>query len=313
MWALCELSALPRAIFGRPCTPQGSAVHLVKEISVILTHWLDNYVRILFGAAARPKLQKMIAHVLDEIISRGKLVSGDTGLKESLHKLVTPAWLRTDRRLDDYSLQLMMAEEMAVPTARLLDSKKLKNGSLNRTNVDAENDEDASIVAETENLSVLQVPRGRHVNAANLGRETGLTGIPAILQVAPSALMTTCGSVYIKGKARRYADRRHVLRDKKTFYGRPHFSWVRYVASGGEERIGRARVILTGVEKQSRRVVIVERSELAVPERQCPLTAYGCQRLRWMVSGLQEQDSNGPVPEIMLHSAIMAVLCVELD
>lgn len=32
-----------------------------------------------------------------------------------------------------------------------------------------------------------------------------------------------------------------------------------------------------------------------------------------MVSGHQEQDSNRPVMEIILHSAITAVLCVELD
>lgn len=265
--------------------------------------------RVLFGPAEGPKLHKLMAYLLDEVILRGNFRRVDTGLNESLHKLMKIAWLRINHRIDDYALELMTAEEMSVSTTRLLDAKVRKSLDHSATGIDSETE--AEPEADVKHAS--RHTCGREVSAAGLGQESGISNVTAVLDVASCALVTTCGSVFILGKARRYDGRRHVVRARKRWYGRPHVRWVRYATSAGVERIGRARVILRGVERHACCVVVVEPVQLTVQERICPLSAYGCQRLRRVTSAGQGQENFAPALDVFLRSAIKAVLCVEMD
>lgn len=122
-WTLCELPALLRDCFGRPCQPGGSAVPMIKDLCRHLTTWVNEDFRTMFGDAQRPKLHKILAHLFDEFILRGNFQDGDTGLNEALHACIKQAWLRTNHRPDEYALQLMMAEQVASMVAGALGSK----------------------------------------------------------------------------------------------------------------------------------------------------------------------------------------------
>lgn len=59
--------------------------------------------------------------------------------------------------------------------------------------------------------------------------------------------------------------------------------------------------------------MIVEHAKFSVPVHNCPLSAYGCQRLRWATTDCARPDSGSPVIDVVLQKNIRAVLCVELD
>lgn len=166
--------------------------------------------------------------------------------------------------------------------------------------------------AAAEGERALRAPRAardRAVTAAELGRKSEvIINLSEILGVDDMALLTTCSRVFVLGSATRHDGRRHVVRANGSFYGHPHYSWLDYVTKAGEERIGRARVLITGINGDVFRAVVVERAEYAAPEPLFPLTAYGCRRLRWVT-----RPDGTPDLKVVLQSAIVRVLCVELD
>lgn len=119
--SLCEVAALQRDIFGSPCAPGEDARHILNYLCWRLSDWLDKDFVNIFGAARRPKLHKIMAHLINEFIFRINVPSGDTCVSESLHKLIKLAWLRKNGRPDDYALQLMMADQMASLAACMLE------------------------------------------------------------------------------------------------------------------------------------------------------------------------------------------------
>lgn len=122
-------------------------------------------------------------------------------------------------------------------------------------------------------------PKRRSVAIAQLAGERGVKDLHTVLG-GESAAVTTCGGMYMGDPAAFPDGTCRVVRASKNFYGRPHYSWLKYVTESGQERIGRARVIITGVNGAARRIFVVERTERAPAERDCPLTGYGCHRLR---------------------------------
>lgn len=226
------------------------------------------------------------------------------------------AWLGTHIRLDDSALQLIMAKKISILVARLVDSNKNKSAYKDVEKGDSEVDPDAEFdeggradCAAARHPP--RAPRSRLVSAARLVRESGVATLPAVFGVTRETEPTTCGSVLIGCNSQHYESRTRVVRAKKNFYGHAHFCWVKYITRRGNERIGRVCVMLTGVGGQVRHVFILERGDNASPGRTCQLTAYGCQRLQWVTCA--SESGSTPVLEVVPHSAITAVLCVELN
>lgn len=121
-WSLWELAAFLRDICDSLCAPGGDDRHMFNNLYRRLSDWLDKEFVNMFGETRRPKLHKIMSHLINEFLFRGNVQCGDTGVSESLHKLKSLAWLRTNGRLDDYALQLMMAEKLASLAACMLDS-----------------------------------------------------------------------------------------------------------------------------------------------------------------------------------------------
>lgn len=81
------------------------------------------------------------------------------------------------------------------------------------------------------------------------------------------------------------------------------------MSSSGEQRYGRARILVTSIAERPRRMVVVERAVAALPVPHCPFTAYGCLRLQWVTA----EGRDVPVIKAVPLERIERVLCVELD
>ena len=112
-WAMCELAALLRDIFGPACLGGGVKVKRARDLTARLATWVHRDFQGLFGPLHTPKLHRLLAHVLDELRMRGSLLLGDTGINESKHKGVKKAYTRTNRGRTEHALQMLMAEQVA--------------------------------------------------------------------------------------------------------------------------------------------------------------------------------------------------------
>lgn len=131
-WTLCELYALFRDMFGRPCEAGGSSTHLVKRLCERMTAWLNDDFRAMFSDAQRPKLRKILAHLIDEFTLRGNVKDSSTSLNEALHKFIKQAWLRTNHRPDEFALQLTPAEQVSCLMVGELHSEQKASSSNQR-------------------------------------------------------------------------------------------------------------------------------------------------------------------------------------
>ena len=112
-WAMCELAALIRDVFGPGCLGEGVTVRRARQLTARMTTWMHRDFQGIFGPLHTPKLHRILAHVLDELRLRGNLRAGDTGVNEAKHKGVKSACTRTNRGRSEHALQLLMAEQVA--------------------------------------------------------------------------------------------------------------------------------------------------------------------------------------------------------
>ena len=334
-WALCELAALVRDRFNAPCATSGHAYALKTELCDRMSAWLHGDFIKLFGQHRKPKIHKLMAHLLEEFMLRGNVQDGNTGLNEALHKALKKAWLRTNTRREEYSLQMLMAEQMAgllsyTRSAVVVDHEDLLQDPASAPAGDAVGlhgqeaaDEGADVVvvpaaacAPSAPSAALPVPtmnavcgRERNLTVSALAEEQGLDGLADVLQVDEYSDVTLSGAVSLTSGARRRDAKKQILRASPNFYGAPHFSWFEYQDEDGTTRRGRARAVLSRVGDAIGRVVVFERLTTADPEPDCPFFAYGCRRLRWVT----RQGQGGPVHGVVRLDAISRLLCVEHD
>ena len=108
-WSLCELAALTRDI----CALKSSTVSEAGALCHRMSVWVPSDFQNIFGEEHTTKLRRLLTHLLDEFLLRGNVHDGDSGIKEALHKAVNLAWLRTNHRRSEYTLQLVLAEQVA--------------------------------------------------------------------------------------------------------------------------------------------------------------------------------------------------------
>jgi len=87
-WAMCELAALVRDVFGPACLGEDVTVRRARQLTDGLTMWMHRDFQGLFGPLHTPKLHRILAHVLDELRLRGNLCVGDTGVNDE----APPGW-----------------------------------------------------------------------------------------------------------------------------------------------------------------------------------------------------------------------------
>jgi len=289
----------------------------------------------MFGPFQTPKLHRILAHVLDELRLRGNLRAGDTGVNEAKHKGVKSAYTRTNRGRSEHALQLLMAEQVAdVLNWAVADSEDVTTEeSIARNGRKAAAGLAASQAASTSPAapdvadggrsmpSVVAAAAAGHEDALRLRRpgapvgmgvlqdERELEGLAQCLELGNSDVVTVSDGSYPKRGAapRRGGQRRHTLRTSQTYLGAPWLDCTERTSAHGVLRVGRARVVVTGVGKRPVRPLVVERARSVAAVAGCPFGAYRCTRLRFDVRDVGVT----PVLECVPVSRVLRVLCVE--
>jgi len=99
------------------------------------------------------------------------------------------------------------------------------------------------------------------------------------------------------------------VRASANYYGAPWLDWDEKIALDGVRRVGRARVVVTGVGRLNTCLLVVERARQAAPVAGCPFKGYWCMRLPF------EMRDTGVTPmlECVPVCCVRRVLCVEYD
>ena len=336
-WAMCELAALIRDVFGPVCLGEGVTVRRARQLTARLTTWMHRDFQGIFGPLHTPKLHRILAHVLDELRPRGNLRAGDTGVNEAKHKGVKSAYTRTNRGLSEHALQLLMAEQVAdVLNWAVADNKDVVTDNSIAPN---DGEEEAGLpaphaasvppaapdgadegpampsVAATAASGDDGAPRLRRHGApfrvGVLQEERGLEGLAQCLELGNNDVETVADGTYLtRGAAlRRGGQRRQIVRASQACLGAPWLDWIEYKSAHGVLRVGRARVVVTGVGKRPVRLLVVERARSVAAVAGCPFAAYHCTRLRFDVRDVGVT----PVLERVPVSLVLRVLCVEHD
>jgi len=286
----------------------------------------------MFGPLHTPKLHRILAHVLDELRLRGNLRACDTGVNEAKHKGVKSAYTRTNRGRSEHALQLLMAEKFAdVLNSAVADSEDVitedsiaPNGREAAAGLAAPQAASASPAAPDgadggrAMPSVVAAAADGYDDAPRLRRhgepvrkERELEGLAQCLELGSNDVVTVADGTYpTRGAAlRRGVQRRHILRASQAYLGAPSLDWIEYTSAHGVLRVGRARVVVTGVGKRPVRLLVVERARSVAAVAGCPFAAYRCTRLRFDV----REVGVTTVLECVPVSRILRVLCVEHD
>lgn len=109
---VCRAAALTGRLCGDNCMPlqtisESAAVDTAKEAYRFVTL----YVAALLGEMHHSKLHRLAYHRLAALLNHGNLVDGDTSANEALHKLCKRMYARTNKKKDDYTLQMLRAEQ----------------------------------------------------------------------------------------------------------------------------------------------------------------------------------------------------------
>jgi len=83
----------------------------INEISDEAHQFVTRYVRVLFGAIHSTKLHKLAFHLGDELRRRGNLTEADTSINEMLHKLCKVMYIRTNKQVTTFEVQLLRCEQ----------------------------------------------------------------------------------------------------------------------------------------------------------------------------------------------------------
>jgi len=314
-WALCELAALLRDLFGPECVGGGVKVERARKLTGRLITWMHRDFQDLFGPLHTPKLHRLVAHVFDELRLRGSLLAGDPGINESKHKSAKLAYARANRGRADHALQLLMAEKVT-------DILRWKAGDEDAQGDDdiAGNDEPAAGDGAAEAAPVPPALAGgaatgaadaveedtrilrRHgwsVRVGVLAAERSVQRLAACLQLRRNDILTVPVGTYLaRGAAlRRGGVRRQIVRASANYYGAPWLDWVDKIAPHGVRRVGSARVVITSVGRRATRLLVVERARQAAPVAGCPFAAYRCTRLRFEMrdTGVTQMLESVPV------------------
>jgi len=289
----------------------------------------------MFGLLHTRKLHRILAHVPDELRLRGNLRAGDTGVNEAKHKGIESACTRTNRGRSVHALQLLMAEQFAdVLNAAVADNEDVitedfnaPNGGQAAAGLVAPQAASASPAAPDgadggrAMPSVVAAAAAGHEDAPRLRRhgapvrmgvlqeQRELGGLAQCLELGNNDVVTVADGTYpTRGAAlRRGGRRRHILRAPQTYLGAPWLDWIEYTSAHGVLRVGRARVVVTGVGKRPMLLLVVERARSVAALAGRPFAANRCRRLRFDVRDVGVT----PVLECVPVSRVLRVLCVE--
>ena len=333
-WAMCELAALVRDVFGPACLAEGVTVRRTRQLTDRLTTWMHRDFQGLFGPLHTPKLHRILAHVLEEPRLRGNLRDGDTGGNEAKHKGVKSAYNRTNR---GRSLQLLMAEQvadvlkwavhdndadgtddcMAPKDEGAGDGASVPHGPIAPPDAPAgaggmgAGPTVAAVAAEADGDAPRLRRNGVPVRVGVLQRERNLERLAECLELGNNHVVTVADGKYLTRGAvpRPGGEWRQILRESQSYLGAPWLDWIEYRSAHGVRRVGRARVVVTGNEKRPVRLLVVERARSVAAVPSCPFSAYRCTRLRFDVRDVGVT----PVLECVPVSRVLRVLCVGHD
>lgn len=109
---VCRAAALSGSLNGDNCLPsqfmtEQAASDLAKEAYEFVTL----YVSALLGHVHDSKEHRLAYHLYAALTNHGNLVDGDTSANELLHKTCKRMYQRTSKKHDDYTVQMLRAEQ----------------------------------------------------------------------------------------------------------------------------------------------------------------------------------------------------------
>jgi len=152
---------------------------------------------------------------------------------------------------------------------------------------------------------------GVPVRVGGFQEKRDLEGSAACLHLRNNGVLTVAYGKYLaRGAAlRRGGKQRQIFLASLAYLGTLWLDCIEYRAARGVRRVGRPRVVVTGVKGRPVLLLVVERARSVAAVAGCPFAAYGRTRLRFDVRDV------GVIPVLVWVpvSRVFRVLCVEQD
>lgn len=109
---VCRAAALSGRLCGDNCLPsQDMTEHAAMDLAKEAYEFVTLYVAALLGDVHHSKEHRLSYHLFAALTNHGNLVDGDTSANELLHKTCKRMYARTNKKHDDYTLQMLRAEQ----------------------------------------------------------------------------------------------------------------------------------------------------------------------------------------------------------
>lgn len=324
--AVLEVVCRAAALTGRLCGDNRAPGMTItekeaKELADEAHTFVTKYVAGLLGAMNTSKFHRLANHLFAALMDHGNLTDGDTCVNEGLHKKSKRMYARTNKMVDDYTLQMLRAcetlshvlDEAAKEQAEAERLERVARGegsvSAIATEADADpptmersggalrippvGDEDSSgDEADTRREPVkgqrLYGRRSRVRDLIDLANHGVSSELGAALGVSDEEELVVRHSMAFKPTLEwgglLVKQRAHCTESN---HGMPWYDFIRYSDPSAPDKVGFGRVLhaVYGIGGRPTRALVVQRLELAAADEGCVRTRFGFTRLRWSMAG----------------------------
>jgi len=168
-----------------------------------------------------------------------------------------------------------------------------------------------AVDAPSKSSSPRQRRHGVPVRAGVIAAMRSIENLAECLELTNNdVLIVPVGTFLVHWTAlRRRGQRREIVRASMDYLGGLWLDWVEDASAEIGNRVGRARVVISGIGKRPARLLVVKRARRVVADKGCPFVAYKCKRLRLDMKALGVT----PAIECVPVNRVKRVLCVEHD
>lgn len=319
---VCRAAALTGRICGDNISPGGTMTGKeAKDLAGEARTFVTKYVAALLGTMNTSKFHRLANHLFASLVDHGNLTDGDTSVNEGLHKKCKRMYARTNKKVDDYTLQMLRAyetlshvlDEAAKEQVEADRQEKLARGegSVPKMATEAEidappmewtggalhlppnGDEDSSAdEADTRRPPVIrQRLYGRRARVRDLtgSSKHGVSSeLGAVLGVADEEELVVRHSMAftptLEWGGLLAKQRAHCTESN---HGMSWYDFIRYRDPSAPKKVcfGRVLYAIYGIGDQATRVSVVQQLEEATADGACVRTRFGFTRLRWKMAG----------------------------
>jgi len=166
-----------------------------------------------------------------------------------------------------------------------------------------------AVDAQSKSSPPRQRRHGVPVRAGVIADMRSIENLAECLKLTNNDVLTVPVGTYLAHwtALRRRRQRREIDRASMDYLGGMWLYWVEYASAEVGNRVGRARVAITGIGKRPARLLGVKRARRVAADNGCPFVAYKCTRLRFDMKAL----GVSPAIECVPVNRVKRVICVE--